>query len=70
MLEKRPWMFLCDGLTAGTGIPVVFDVLNQERKKVARIHRDGTKWRVQLMDDYSYSEARFNNPDEALASLN
>jgi hypothetical protein len=63
MLEKRPWMF------CGTGIPVIFDVLNRERKEVARIHRDGTKWFVQFMDDYRYSEARFNSPDEALASL-
>ena len=69
MFEKRPWMFLRDGITAGIGKPVVFDVLNREGKKVARIHRYGGKWRVQSMEDYSYRETRFNSPDEALASI-
>jgi hypothetical protein len=63
MFEKRPWMFV------GIGTPVVFDVLNREGKNVARIHRDGTKWFVQSMEDYSYRETRFNSPDDALASL-
>lgn len=69
MFEKRPWMFLRAGFTAGIGTPVVFNVLNREGVKVARIHRDGTKWRVQSMEDYSYSETRFSSPDEALASI-
>lgn len=69
MFEIRPWMFLRDGLTTGSGTPVVFDVLSREGNKVARIHRDGVKWRIQFMDDYSYGRARFSSPNEALAYL-
>lgn len=70
MLEMRPWMFLRHGFTSGSGTPVIFDVLDREGKQVARIHRDGKKWRVQSMKDHRYGETRFNSPDEALASLN
>jgi hypothetical protein len=67
MFEMRPFLFLRDGLTAGISTPVIFDVLNREGKEVAKIHRDGTKWRIQA--DHSDGEARFNSTDEALASL-
>lgn len=69
MFEKRPLLF-CGGFTAATETPVVFNVLDREGKEVVQIHRDGTKWRVQFKGDYSSGDARFNSPDEALASLN
>ncbi len=66
MFEMRPWMYLNDGTRRR---PVIFNVLDRERKVVARIDWHRAAWRVQFMADYSYVATRFKSPDEALASI-
>ncbi len=66
MFEMRPWMYLNDGTRRS---PVIFNVLDRERKVVVRIDWHRAAWRVQFTADYSYAAARFKSPDEALASI-